>query len=139
MYTRAYYPEEEKINVPENYDGNAFREESIKTNSETEETVLQKEEPVPLRAPWDTPPPKENSEDKAEAVMGNPRGDGFFGGIFKKLPISNLFGGFDLFKHGLSDIGTEEILIIGVALFLLLSKGGDKECAIMLLLLLFIK
>ena len=35
-------------------------------------------------------------------------------------------------------IGTEEILIGAVALFLLFSKNGDKECAIMLLLTLFI-
>ena len=35
-------------------------------------------------------------------------------------------------------IGTEEILIGAIALFLLFSKSGDKECALMLLLLLFI-
>ncbi len=53
----------------------------------------------------------------------------------------SLFGkGFDLrglslFKHG---FGTEEILIIGIAAFLLFSKDGDKECAIILLLSLFL-
>ena len=26
MYTRSYYPEGEGIKIPENYDGNAFRE-----------------------------------------------------------------------------------------------------------------
>ena len=35
-------------------------------------------------------------------------------------------------------LGTEELLIGAVALFLLFSKNGDKECAIMLLLTLFI-
>ena len=45
---------------------------------------------------------------------------------FKSLPI---------FKKG---FGTEEILIIGIAAFLLFSKGGDKECAIILLLSLFL-
>lgn len=138
MYTRAYYPKEDKINVPENYDGNAFREESVKTDIE-EAPTLQKEEAIPLHAPWDNPPPEENSEEKSEAVMGKPKSEGVFGTIFKRLPISNLFSGFGGLKNGLSDIGTEEILIIGVALFLLLSKGGDKECAVMLLLLLFIK
>ena len=48
--------------------------------------------------------------------------------------------GFDIrslsvFKKG---FGTEEILIIGIAAFLLFSKGGDKECAIILLLSLFL-
>lgn len=36
------------------------------------------------------------------------------------------------------NIGIEEILICAVALFLLTSKSGDKECAVMLLLLLFV-
>ncbi len=45
---------------------------------------------------------------------------------FKSLPF---------FKKG---FGTEEILIIGIAAFLLFSKGGDKECAIILLLSLFL-
>ncbi len=35
-------------------------------------------------------------------------------------------------------IGGEELLIIAAVLFLLLSKDGDKECAILLGLLLFI-
>ena len=39
--------------------------------------------------------------------------------------------GLSIFKKG---FGTEEILIIGIAAFLLFSKGGDKECAIILLL-----
>ena len=48
--------------------------------------------------------------------------------------------GFDLknfspFKNG---FGTEEILILGIAAFLFFSKGGDKECAVILLLSLFI-
>lgn len=53
----------------------------------------------------------------------------------------SLFGkGFDLknlsiFKKG---FGTEEILILGIAAFLLFSKDGDKECAIILLLSLFL-
>ena len=36
-------------------------------------------------------------------------------------------------------IGSEEILIIAAAAFLFLSKNGDRECAVMLLLLLFIR
>ena len=36
-------------------------------------------------------------------------------------------------------IGIEEILILATALFLFSSRNGDKECALMLLLLLFVK
>lgn len=56
--------------------------------------------------------------------------------------LGKLGGGFSslfdipLFKN--MKIGTEELLIGATALFLLFSKNGDKECAIMLLLLLFI-
>ncbi len=54
--------------------------------------------------------------------------------------LGGLFGG-SLFQGGLFEklhIGKEELLIIAAALFLFLSKDGDKECAIMLALLLFI-
>jgi hypothetical protein len=56
-------------------------------------------------------------------------------------PHTGLLGSLNLpFLSGikLPEIGSEEILIIAVALFLLLSQHGDKECAIMLLLLLLI-
>ena len=47
--------------------------------------------------------------------------------------LSGLFG-----TRGGLKLGTEELLLIGVALFLLFSKDGDKECAIIFLLALFI-
>ena len=78
----------------------------------------------------DDAPVREEPECKEASAPGMsllarlmPRG---IGGI---LPPS-LFGGLKL--------GTEELLIGAIALFLLFSKSGDKECAIMLLLLLFI-
>ena len=46
--------------------------------------------------------------------------------------------GFSLERLRLPKLGTEEILIIGLALFLFLSRDGDKECAILLALLLLI-
>lgn len=55
-------------------------------------------------------------------------------GILSK-GLRGLLGG-GLF-HGFK-IGTEELLIIAAALFLFLSKEGDKECAILLVLLLFV-
>ncbi len=85
-------------------------------------------------------PCQENSGCGSEKREG---GGGLFGGLFGG---GSLFGGgalSSLFSSGgvksfISKIGTEEILIIATALFLFLSKEGDKECAIMLLLLLLV-
>ena len=60
-------------------------------------------------------------------------------GLFKggSLPIlSGLFGGLPNIK--MPKIGTEEIIILTVAALLFFNKDGDKECAILLLVLLFI-
>ena len=45
--------------------------------------------------------------------------------------IQSLLGGFEL--------GLEEILIIGAAIFLFMSKSGDFECIFILIALLFIR
>lgn len=63
------------------------------------------------------------------------------GGILGTLPFlgriipKGIFGNQALrgFK-----LGTEELLIIAVAAFLFFSKDGDRECALLLLALLFI-
>ena len=55
--------------------------------------------------------------------------------------LSGLFGNISLpFLDGIRmpKIGTEELLILAVAGFLLFSKNGDRECALILLFLLFI-
>ena len=74
-------------------------------------------------------------KDDTNIVDTVPANTSFLSGIFK--------GGFDsLFNStilGRMNIGIEEILIGAAALFLLTSKNGDKESAIMLLLLLFVK
>lgn len=60
---------------------------------------------------------------------------GHFSGIFGGV-LGNITGGSFLrdFK-----LGSEEILIIGAAVFLLLSGSADIECLIILIVLLFIK
>ena len=45
--------------------------------------------------------------------------------------VQGLLGGFEL--------GIEEILIIGAAIFLFMSKSGDFECIFILIALLFIR
>ena len=138
MYTRSYYPEEEKVNVPENYDGYAFSENEQISERPHNEEPLKEDSTPPLRAPWDTPKEDINKTVK-EAMAQTHESEGVVAKLFGRLPFNNLFSGLDFFKKGFTSFGTEEILIIGVALFLLLSKGGDKECAVMLLLLLFVK
>ena len=111
MYTRSYYTDKESIRVPQNYDGYAIeREEEEKS---TEASL-----------------PEEKAE---EGVSTN--GEGIREGIFAFLPRF----GVNFFKNGIQDIGSEELLLIAVAIFLLLSKNGDMECAVMLFLLIFIK
>lgn len=107
MYTRSYFPEDEKVSIPEKYNGNAFETHGVPDIQETE---------------------------SSEEVMGRAKkDDGIFG--FLSHPLGALFP--SLTKLGGDfHIGREELLIIGIALFLLFSKSGDKECAIMLLILL---
>ena len=64
-----------------------------------------------------------------------------FLGLLKGLPIKNIFKSeaagsfFSIFNK----IGTEEILLLGVALFLLFSKAHDFETALLLVFLLFVR
>ena len=112
MYTRNFYKEDGGIFVPENYDGIALREER--------------------EAAKDTPDKDKcagacEEKRESESVFSPLK----YGGIKLPFDIGNLFSGFTL--------GLEEILIIGLAAFLFFNSDGDKECAIMLLLLLFVK
>ena len=110
MYTRSFYKEDGGILLPENYDGVALREES--ENLQNEQV--------------------EKSENAAEQRSESESVFNLFKGNFPK----NIFSGNGLFKS--FRLGLEEILILGVAAFLFFTKEGDKECAIMLLALLFI-
>ena len=123
MYSRNFYPSE--INQPpENYVGTAF------LGGEAEDTTVEKE-------PAKEPIINENNSEENVPAMGKETSGTLFG-----LPgLSSLLKG-NIFERSfsfLSDIKTEEILIITVAAFLLFSKDGDTECAILLILLLFVK
>ena len=115
MYSRNYYPDSpDRINLPENYDGNAFSQEE--NSNFTEEAV--------------------------EASTYEKEGDGesILAGVGKMPLFSGLFGKGGLIGGNLAlpKIGTEEIRILATAAFLFFSKNGDRECALILLLLLFI-
>lgn len=123
MYTRSY-DNNLGIVIPESYNGTTFREEpkvdeSIGGCTSAEEARC-----------------AENSEDihSDKSAKSEPVG-AFISRIIPKGFLGNFLKNDNF---GLQKIGTEEILIIATAAFLLFSKDGDKECAIMLLLLLFL-
>ena len=138
MYSRAYQLEEGKISIPKNYDGNAFREEKgceptanedlCDISTEASERRDNIEECVSLR-----------EEASGEAHQKKSSDGGIFASIFKGKRTSSFIDYLPFVKGGRFDVGTEEILLVAISLFLLFSKDGDKECAIMLLLLLFVK
>lgn len=142
MYTRSYLGSGDgRQSLPENYDGIAFLESnSANACADKAECIDRQEGAAPCfegqeavsKNPWEHQP--------QEAKKGA-TDEGVFAG-FGKIPLlsglSGIFKGRGEGGFTLSKIGTEEILIIAAALFLFLSKDGDNECAIMLLLLLLI-
>ncbi len=142
MYSRSPISKDTQISIPENYDGTAFAEPVAAPLENTERSIkvvgspsadvkmsptgFTQEEP-------DTEPTFAPSQDSEEA--------GLFSGLFGRLPsLGAIFGERSSLTQciKLPKFGIEELLIIGIALFLLFTKDGDKECAIMLLLLIFV-
>jgi len=123
MYTRDY-SSERGIIIPESYGGTVLRDEVAE-----EPKAEVKEEPkvASTKNPWE-------EDESAAPASSEPKGS-----FLERLPFGNLFEGvFGKGKFGLQKLGTEEILIIATALFLIFSKSHDYECAAILLLLLFI-
>lgn len=124
MYTRSYANETDNIIIPDKYGGTSFYH--------TQQEDPGEKHTVGTRNPWeDADIHRSESEEIEESIESS------------ATPTKSYLGGFlsKFVKNGnigLQKIGTEEILIIAAAAFLLFSKEGDKECAIMLLLLLFL-
>lgn len=124
MYSRSYYPDSpERMSLPENYDGTAFMERND-TNAGDEVAEVSFSEK-------NEPPTQERTEQAGKTFSGFGNMP-LFSGLFDK---GGLLGGLGL---KMPCIGTEEILILATAAFLFFSKNGDRECALILLLLLFI-
>jgi len=121
MYSRSY-TDERRLTLPANYDGTAFKDEKTEKNSTRPPSNDESEQP------------SQSINDGTVTASAEPKSP--LGGLlgFGKGIFSGLFGS----PLGLPKLGTEEILIIATALFLLFSKEGDKECAILLLLLLLV-
>ena len=136
MYTKPYNIKNSGISIPENYDGMAFMGADEEKESCEEEKPCDNE-PCKERSknPWENENRDENST----------RGDTYEkAGLFSSLLSSGGAGIFSLFGGKSPDrllptkIGTEELLILGIAAFLFFSSEGDRSLALMLLLLLFI-
>ena len=145
MYSRNQ-PSDGKIVIPENYDGTAFSEkkapeppkEPAERNIKVLGTPSGEVKMSPSSIGTEVPP----AEEEASAPVKEER-ESVLTGLFGRLPtLTSIFKGGSGFLDSLPikmpKIGSEEILILGIAFFLLFSKNGDKECAIMLLLLIFI-
>ncbi len=137
MYTRPY-DRDDGIFIPESYGGTALRDSSLpdgKENDDPREGVTQNQAEAAAadKNPWENT----ESENASKSIEQDEKW-----GIFSflgKLGFGDFFGNiFKNTKFSLQKIGTEEILILAAAAFLFFSRDGDKECALMLLLLLFI-
>ncbi len=118
MYTRSRYEgRDEPYRIPENYRGNAFRQENDSSVSEPNMTPPPPAEPLPI--------PEKPVEETGEK-QGSP--------LLSLLPPKPQ----GLRRGLLSDLGSEELLLLGV--FLLLSQNqADDDILLLLLLLLFYK
>lgn len=120
MYTRKYGDVSDPLRIPSGYDGIALRAEG----PPPPETEPPREADEAARSSCDV---SADSTSKSDGALQ--AGLPFLG----KLKDSLGLGRFVKF-----DIGFEEILLVALALYLFFSKDGDKECAIMLIILLFI-
>lgn len=122
MYSRNYFRDTDaQPTLPENYSGTALAEEA-------REYIDEEEQSAPVSAVTDEAQGDNKSDESVSAFSSFFRGES---------PIAKLFSSGGI-KSFISGIGTEEILIIAAAALLFFSKEGDRECAVMLLILLFI-
>lgn len=125
MYSRSYYQDEERITPPENYDGTSLIKEEI-ANEELESVSGVGNFGMSLST-------HEERGEKGKARSS----DGILAGLTNLPFLSGILGrGESTLK--MPKIGSEEILILFAAAFLFFSKNGDKETALILLILLLI-
>ena len=131
MYTRSFHSDE-GIKIPDHYNGT-----SLLNQAPSEPSRIAKELP---RGEMKISPTEESIEEEvcaceaiSEQTNAREKSD-ILKGIF--APIGRLFPSLTAI---IAELGTEEILLIGLALFLFFSESGDRECALILLALIFIK
>lgn len=140
MYSQSFFNAGRDISPPENYDGTAFSEIPNQSEAKPQKIESVKNEikfsPKSDELDCECAHCNEKYDDcKSENDCG--RG-GFFGIDFSGM-LGSLFSGSKLSSFIPKDFGFEEILIIGLALFLLFSPQRDIECALLILALIFIR
>lgn len=122
MYSKANYRDKNDIIIPENYSGNAFAGRIVAT--QTPEVAVADEVPAPVS--------NEYEEKPKEPPMPAPKpvSNSFLSSLLPPK-VSNPSG-------ILSNIGLEEMLIVGV-LILLSQSDTDDDILLLLFLLLFYK
>lgn len=120
MYTRPYNDERHGIVIPDSYGGTALQDSILK---DTEDKG---------KNPW------EGAEQTEKQTAENGESEQTFADETKSQPSSFLAGIFKNSNLSLQKLGKEEILLLTAAAFLFFSKEGDKQLALMLLLLIFL-
>ena len=125
MYTRNFYQDEEHMRIPENYDGTAMLERKVGGDD-----MINKDDS--FSQVKISPGYKEQVEGKSNNYeQSNAK---------EEIPVfKNLFSKDLNLGSLIPTLGTEELLILALAAFLFFSKSGDKECALILLFLVFVK
>ncbi len=123
MYARSYeknmFEEEPQRTLPSGYSGVAFESEAA----------------LP-------PPPQPDTEANAEESLpasGETAEAGIFSSLFTRIPFLQRIKlpAFEKFPLGNWFSDTEDLLLLGLFLLLLLSKEGDPLCAVAVLILFF--
>jgi hypothetical protein len=113
MYTREYLEDGDVLKIPKNYSGTTIAQ-GRPSDAEIDGQVFDENSPKMVEN-------KESIPSWAE-----------------KLGVKSLFSPFASLLHFPEKFGTEEIILIALAVFLIFSKSGDIECVLTLIALLFV-
>ena len=136
MYSRGLGPIKQDCTIPEKYDGTALLdlpvgEADAQCGTAPKFIDAQKKEiKISPTTPHEQIADESYREDKSEAASATP--------TISSRWLSGIFADGFSFGNVLQRIELEDLIIIGLAAFLFFSKSGDKECALMLLALIFI-
>ena len=134
MYSRSYYQADHSMRIPDGYDGTALLEPPM--SEITPKEIVQE----PVKREVKVSPRDAEEENSCEAQDAQTAECNAHAEKWQMPPfLKNIFPSDMRFSSLISGIGSEEILIAAIALFLFFSHGGDKLCAGILLFLIFIK
>ena len=132
MYTRSYNKEEEGLKLPDNYGGTAFLPKS-ESHDEVKTVYAEPEKrEIKISRPIDSADASDKDSTDNEAIKRVKSDDEKIPFLSKRL--RQIFESYHLPK-----LDFDDLLLIAIAAFVFLSQSDDIECAIMILLLVFIK